>query len=499
MKLTAFGALLVLASLAIQPAFAQETEAGDPGITPDSFLYGLDVALDRINLLLTFDQAEKSRKGLDIARERLLEIREMALENKVAAMERAASEHDSVLAQVESSVQELERDDASSELEEVIEIERELLEHQKRVENVEGEIRVKIKVVGGITPEQRDLVDSILSGMENRTGKVEIEIEIKKDKTKVKTKSETGKSDEEIEEEIRSLEEAKGVAALKRERAEDRIEDAIEEIEEARGLLGNETSTLLDQAEERLSKAESAFDEGKFGEAFGQATAARRIAKAVKEQLEEERGGEEEKEEQKIEVEIRGGRAKVDVEIGEAEDKFVLNTTDRGEIIAAIAERTGLTADEVREAVKFEEGHGKEDEGGGAEIEVEITDGTAEIKTEMEGKETEFSLDTTDKEAIIAALSERTGLTAEEIERITEWKVRLGEQKRGVGKPEGKEAVEESEGEERGGRIRELNEEKREVEEGEELEERKEEQEDAREETSEEREKRRGGEEEEEG
>lgn len=52
--------------------FAQEVSAG---ITPDSWLYGLDVAIDQITLLLNFDNGDKARKGLEIARERLLEVK----------------------------------------------------------------------------------------------------------------------------------------------------------------------------------------------------------------------------------------------------------------------------------------------------------------------------------------------------------------------------------------------------------------------------------------
>jgi hypothetical protein len=358
-----FGVLLVLSSFVVQPAFAQEAENGDPGITPDSFLYGLDVALDKINLLLTFDQTEKSKKGLEIAQERLLEVRAMALENKISAMERAANEHDNTLAQVESSVQELEKGNTTTELEEEIEIERKLIEHRKRVENVQGELKIKIAVKGGITPEQRELVDSILSNMENKTGKVEIEIDNKKGETKIKIKTETGKSDDEIEEEVERLEEAKGVTGLKRERAEDRIEDAIEKIEEARGLLGNESSKLLGETEEHLSKAQSAFNEEDYGEAFGQATAALKIAKAVEKQQEEESEDEGENK-LEIEVEIVDGKAEIEIEMEGEEIKFTLNTTDDEAIIAAISEMTGLTEQEIKKVIKRSLSLGRQEKDG---------------------------------------------------------------------------------------------------------------------------------------
>jgi DNA-binding transcriptional MerR regulator len=443
MKFSILSILLVLSSFGFHPVFAQDTEDGDPGITPDSFLYGLDVALDKLNLLLTFDQAERSRKGLEIAKERLLEVRKMALENKVSALERAAREHDQVLARVEQFVQELEVDNTTTELVEEIEIEKKLIEHKKRVEDIKGEIKVKITVRGLAPPEVHKLVDIVLSEMENKTGEVEIVIKNKKERTKIKIKRETGRSDEEIEEEIARVERARGLAGLKMERAADRIEDANAGILEVKELLSeigdvNAGMVLLAEAEKHLSRAEIAFSESKYGEAFGQATAAYRIAKALEKQLEkameEEHEAEVPEEERKIEVKVKPGRARVKVRIGEVEDKFVLRETNRREIIVAIAKRTGLTVEEIKEIIELEEEHEREPRE--REIKVVITDGTAEIEVSIEGREFEFSLDTKDRASIIEAISEKTGLTPAEVKELIKWKVKLGEQERRIGRPE---------------------------------------------------------------
>ncbi len=433
----ALGLLLLL----VAPLVHAQAPAESPGVTPDSFLYGLDVALDRLSYLLTFDQAAKSRKGLEIARERLLEVRAMADENKLEAMARAQSEHEDSLVRVESSLKALEREDASVELEEEVEIERRLIEHRKRVEEVEGEIKVKIKVKGGITPEQRELIDSVLARLENKTGEVEIEIENKKDKTKVKIREKTGKSEEEVEEEVEEVEKKQGLVELKRERALERIDDAKDEIAETKEELGNVSSTLLAEAEGHLAKAEEAFAAGDFGEAFGQATAAARLAENARKEHEEIEEEEEEKEELEIEVEIEHGIAKVKVEIGDAETKFRLNTTDEEAIIAEIAARTGLTVDEVRGAVKFEEEEVEEEkreereeerEGNRSEvsIEVAIKDGTASVEVERDGEEIKFDLNTTNRDEIVDAIAQRTGLTVEQIETAIAWKAELGEQER---------------------------------------------------------------------
>ncbi len=63
---------------------------------------------------------------------------------------------------------------------------------------------------------------------------------------------------------------------------------------------------------------------------------------------------EKKKSELEIEVEFENGIAKVEVEVNDTEIKFVLNTTDRDEIIREISARTGLTIEQVKKAIEFE-------------------------------------------------------------------------------------------------------------------------------------------------
>jgi len=60
-------------------ALAQPPEEVDPGITPDSPAYGLDVAFDRITYLISLN---KTATGLRIAKERIAENKKMIRENK---------------------------------------------------------------------------------------------------------------------------------------------------------------------------------------------------------------------------------------------------------------------------------------------------------------------------------------------------------------------------------------------------------------------------------
>ena len=68
-------------------------ETVEAGTTPDSPLWGIERALERINLALTFDRAKKAEKRLLHARERLLEVQAMAKKGKLKHAAKAAEAH----------------------------------------------------------------------------------------------------------------------------------------------------------------------------------------------------------------------------------------------------------------------------------------------------------------------------------------------------------------------------------------------------------------------
>ncbi len=73
----------------------------DTGITPDRpLLYGLDRALDRVRLALTFNEDKKAELGLKIAEERLLEAKQMALQNKTRFAEKAINGYQKRMSEV---------------------------------------------------------------------------------------------------------------------------------------------------------------------------------------------------------------------------------------------------------------------------------------------------------------------------------------------------------------------------------------------------------------
>ena len=101
---------IIAVSLSTTPVFAQEQASA--GITPDNFLYGLDVAIDNLRLALTFGDLEKARLSLEIAEERLLEVKAMIEQNKLPEAQAAQAEHDNNLAVTETAVEQITRENA---------------------------------------------------------------------------------------------------------------------------------------------------------------------------------------------------------------------------------------------------------------------------------------------------------------------------------------------------------------------------------------------------
>ncbi len=194
--LSVFLVFLIFGVVVNSPMVLAQETSQNPGITPDSFLWGLDRAIEQIQLLITLGETEKAVRGLNIASERLAEIKKMIEENKLDAAKKAEESHGETLAGVQEDIEEIEDDNSTEELKEVIEIEKELQDHEDEVDQVFGELKIKIKVEGEITASQQALIDSILASLEGQTGEVEIEIKNKIDKTRIKIKIETVKSDE---------------------------------------------------------------------------------------------------------------------------------------------------------------------------------------------------------------------------------------------------------------------------------------------------------------
>lgn len=270
MKLKIASIIAMVLMLLSVPAMAEDNETilTEPGTTPDSVLYFLDVAADNLALAMTLNNDAKIEKQLEIAEERLAEAKAMAEKGDVKAMKKAADRHGEIMVKLKTELKSIENGDSESELKKEIEIQQKINEHSDKIMEVRDGLKIKIKVKGDITAEQQELIDSILASLEGQTGEVKIEIENEKSKTKIKIKTETGKDGDELENEI---EDELGIT-------EEQREDALEEIMDAQNDL-NKTldkyekmnvtppNSIVDEINDLLAKAQEAFDAGDYEDA----------------------------------------------------------------------------------------------------------------------------------------------------------------------------------------------------------------------------------------
>jgi len=107
--------------LIIAPGPAEASEV-KPGLGPDSPLYGLELALERVRLGLTFNKKKKAELHVKYAEERLAEVMAMQAENKAEHAAKAAEKQKKSIDEAEEAMNE-----AEEEGEDVSEVETKLV------------------------------------------------------------------------------------------------------------------------------------------------------------------------------------------------------------------------------------------------------------------------------------------------------------------------------------------------------------------------------------
>lgn len=170
--------------LVMLPAYAQIIEPViDPIdeeiagiIQPDSPLWGLDVAIDQLMMILADPTTgERQILGLEIANERLHELKISIQENRLNDANEVRIEHEGVLVEIEKSLSQINVGDSNVEFKIKIELSERLDSHQDKIKEIEQEIEVEIK--GTVTQEHLDFVNRVFDILGNKAEEVEIEIE----------------------------------------------------------------------------------------------------------------------------------------------------------------------------------------------------------------------------------------------------------------------------------------------------------------------------------
>jgi hypothetical protein len=95
-----FCLIITLAIFSVTVANAQEPELPDPGITPDSWIYGFKRAFETITLFFTFDEVAKVEKRLQYAELRLSEAKTMAEKGKLEYIDNLLEDYGKELKEV---------------------------------------------------------------------------------------------------------------------------------------------------------------------------------------------------------------------------------------------------------------------------------------------------------------------------------------------------------------------------------------------------------------
>lgn len=225
----------------------------DAGTTPDSFLYGIDLALENIGLALTFSNSAKIEKNLRNAEERLSEVREMALENKIEAMARARNKLDEISDDVKKGLAKIDDDDSNEQLRKELRIENKIKNLDDKVDRVENEVKIKLKIEGGLTEEQKTLITDLINSFEGKVGELNIEIRQKKDKTKIKIKQKTGRDGDEVESELEIEEKIRNKIKVEIEDGETKINLKYGNVDEEYILDITDNEEILNEIASRLN------------------------------------------------------------------------------------------------------------------------------------------------------------------------------------------------------------------------------------------------------
>lgn len=97
-KIITMLALLLLMPFTLAQGLEPEVNAG---ITPDSGLYGLDVLFDNLRIAMTINSFEKAKLRIEIAEERIAEMKLMSESNKLEALDRARIEQEIQMNEIE--------------------------------------------------------------------------------------------------------------------------------------------------------------------------------------------------------------------------------------------------------------------------------------------------------------------------------------------------------------------------------------------------------------
>lgn len=281
-KMVIIVAVLALAlSFSAIPVYAETNDA-----SPDSLNWKAKIFVQKLQLTLTFDDAEKAKKAIFFARDRLEEIAPLADAGKFDAISIIVKQHNKFLETAKKNLESMSLENHKTEFDEEISLSTEIAENKQLASSIYG--KAKLRLTSQDKEQQEKVLDNLFNDIEKNVSELEIRIENKKDKTRIRyLYREKNKSAEEIENET-SYHEKKALDGKFEQRASsiiDEAEDAIERSEKIiekkdteNKMLSAESKKQLASAINLLGDAKSAYSEGNYYEASNIALGAKKLA-----------------------------------------------------------------------------------------------------------------------------------------------------------------------------------------------------------------------------
>ena len=195
---------MVLAEENVVIATVSDNLEEEAGINPDSVFYGLDRAMERIQLALTFDKAKKSETALRNAEERLAEVKAMIQEGKQYKSEVAGNYHKESMDRVKKAMEGIESNGdqvkAKAAYEATERIQLKLEAHKAKAIAVKAGILERQS--NKMSEEQIAHMEQVFSRIQKRTEVAKTSALQREDSIRTRYKVLSGKTDEEVSESL---------------------------------------------------------------------------------------------------------------------------------------------------------------------------------------------------------------------------------------------------------------------------------------------------------
>ncbi len=168
-----------------------------PSTTPGHFTWGIQRAIERIKLAMTFGAENKAAYGLQIAEKRLAEIQELAASNDTENTQKAVEAYKQQIEQIKEQIAKLKDANSEKELQKLAFFEEKLLRFEDKIQRLQSYTDTKLN----LTEDQQEKLSEILDQIKEKDEELKEKLDERGNKTKERfnlTKEDMLKKIEEI-------------------------------------------------------------------------------------------------------------------------------------------------------------------------------------------------------------------------------------------------------------------------------------------------------------